>query len=196
MMTAKNSAAVVMNSILWENAPNELRSDAFIGHQLSYTDISGGYPGTGNINMNPMFNNPGNHDLAIPSNSPAVNVGANNAVPLDVTTDISGNVRMYYTVDMGACEAIFPVRLGKETISWKADLYPNPTSGYIQLTSNLEVGLIRWKVQDYRGVEVLQGQNDGTEFGIDLRDLPAQPYVITLTSREGVVVKRIIRIRA
>jgi len=50
----------VLNTILWNNTPNEVFSTTTI--PIIYSDIQGGWPGKGNIDADPLFVNPLNGD--------------------------------------------------------------------------------------------------------------------------------------
>ena len=68
---------------------------------VSYSDIAGGFAGTGNINADPVYLNPASGDLRLSPASPAINAGTTGAsVP---TTDFLGNPRDM-PPDMGAYE--------------------------------------------------------------------------------------------
>ena len=72
---------------------------------VSYSDIEGGWPGTANINADPLFVDAGSDDLRLWFFSPAINAGHNGYLPADVTTDLDGNPRIVGgVVDMGAYE--------------------------------------------------------------------------------------------
>src|SRR5436190_763041 len=63
---------------------------------------SGIYPGTGNLNADPLFEDQVNGNLRLKTESPAINAGddaANNT-----TYDLDGNARKVGTIDMGAYE--------------------------------------------------------------------------------------------
>jgi hypothetical protein len=115
-----NSSPTIKNSILWGNTA---LSDANIFNNgltaiVTYTDIEGGYSGTGNISLDPHFQyllNQGsvfdldgaddilrNSDdgLALQSDSPAINAGTTSGAP---ATDITGKTRDAQP-DMGAYE--------------------------------------------------------------------------------------------
>jgi len=61
------SSPIVMNSILWGNKPNQIsRGSRFdSGARVTYSDIEGGYKGTGNINKNPLFVAPESGDFRL-----------------------------------------------------------------------------------------------------------------------------------
>jgi predicted outer membrane repeat protein len=86
---------------------------------ITYSDIQGGFTGTGNLNIDPQFvrsPSPGGDgtwgtadddygDLRLQATSPCINAGSNAAVPAGVTTDLAGNRRIIGpSVDMGAYE--------------------------------------------------------------------------------------------
>lgn len=53
-----DSSPVVTNSILWGNAPTEIVGvTEFADPLVSYSNVTGGYSGDGNINLNPLFVN-------------------------------------------------------------------------------------------------------------------------------------------
>ncbi len=110
----------IVNCILWGNtAPSGPQiHNASSSPTVTYSDIQGGYAGTGNINSDPKFirnPNPGMSDygdLHLQPGSPAIDAGSNAAVPVGVTTDRDGNPRiMGKAVDMGAYEAFLKVFL-------------------------------------------------------------------------------------
>lgn len=71
---------------------------------VTYSDIEGGWTGTGNIDADPMFVNSANLDYHIKYTSPCRDAGDNSLVA--VTEDIDGNPRIAWSgvVDMGADE--------------------------------------------------------------------------------------------
>ncbi len=109
----RNVSADVTNCIVWNNGG--LGEFAFTGldanaqppsANVTYSDVTGGYPGTGNINAAPMLLNSlsGNHRLA--SGSPCRNAGNNGAVGLPAR-DFEGDPRVAGgVVDIGADEAV------------------------------------------------------------------------------------------
>jgi hypothetical protein len=116
------------NCIVWGNGSTPIISqDGSSTTTITYSDIQGGYAGTGNINADPLFidaDGPDNiygtadDNLRLQSNSPCLDAGSNAAVPAGVTTDMEGNARFIdipgahdpgAIVDMGAYERQLPV---------------------------------------------------------------------------------------
>ena len=117
------SNPIIKNTIIWGNTGSGIQGifndndDLFYvsNPTVSYSNIQGGYAGTGNINNNPNFinlNNPAGADgifmtaddgLRLGCNSPSFNTGTNTDAP---TTDILGAARpAFTTADMGAYES-------------------------------------------------------------------------------------------
>jgi hypothetical protein len=107
--TAVNS----VNNVLWNNSTTPSGSQININSgsiTVTYSNVEGGYTGTGNISDDPMFNNPSNADFTFEANSPLVDAGTNTGAP---STDFDGNSRPFDgdrdatpVVDIGAYEYI------------------------------------------------------------------------------------------
>jgi|GEM_PF-1366409 len=108
-----NSSPSVVNTILWNNSPDEtyLKESSFTA---TYSNVQGGWLGIGNINADPLFVDADgadgvigteDDDLSLLPGSPCNNAGDNSAVPHWLVTDLDGNPRiMNDIVDMGAYE--------------------------------------------------------------------------------------------
>jgi trimeric autotransporter adhesin len=106
--------ATVRNSIVWGNANNGIFTapiDNSTPIDVTHSLVQGGYTGTGNLNVNPLFLRQATTglgqlgDLRLLPCSPAINVGSNAALPAGTTTDLGGLTRTALTtVDMGAYE--------------------------------------------------------------------------------------------
>ncbi len=119
---------------------------------ISHSDIEGcggsdswnnacGADDGGNIDADPLFVDAASGNLRLKDGSPAIDAGNNAAVPPGVTTDLDGNPRIDYIVDMGAFEyqaGSGPRPFGKTspldgdssqpltlTLSWRASLLAN-----------------------------------------------------------------------
>lgn len=98
------SYPVLTNCIMWDNDPNEIK--VFIGKPtITYSAVTGGWPGVGNIDEDPFFVDPAGGDIHLTYPSPCRNAGNNSAVPPSVREDFEGDLRIADgTVDMGCDE--------------------------------------------------------------------------------------------
>ena len=94
--------ATVTNCIFWDETPDEIVGGSGTLN-VRYSDVQGGYSGTGNIDAEPLFvdadgpdDDPStfeDNDYRLLSGSPGIDAGDNTAVPEDITTDLDGNPR-------------------------------------------------------------------------------------------------------
>jgi hypothetical protein len=107
----------VVNCILWGNSPDEFGGSGT--PTVIYSNVQGGFAGTGNIDADPLFVDPDNDDFRLQAGSLCIDAGDNTAVPEDITTDLDGNPRFLEIpetpdtgngtlpiVDMGAYESL------------------------------------------------------------------------------------------
>jgi hypothetical protein len=101
---------ILTNCIVWGSGNSPIFPG---GPTINYSDIQGGYPGAGNVDVNPLFANSPTSDLRLQAGSPCIDAGSNSAVPAGITTDAAGNPRIVdypgvhdpgAIVDMGAYE--------------------------------------------------------------------------------------------
>lgn len=71
----------IQNSILWSNAPDEIYINTGSA-TVNYTDIAGGYSGTDNLNIDPLFADAASGNLQLTASSPCIDAG-NPSSPLD-----------------------------------------------------------------------------------------------------------------
>jgi parallel beta-helix repeat protein len=84
------SSPVVTNSILWGDSPEEIYVQS--GHpSISYSDVQGGWSGTGNIDTDPLFVDPLNDDFHLQNFSPVIDRGTDNGTP---ELDFEGDQRL------------------------------------------------------------------------------------------------------
>jgi hypothetical protein len=61
----------VIDSIFWGNVPPALG----VAGSVTYTDVEGGHPGTGNIDADPLFTDPAAGDYTLTAKSPCIDAG-------------------------------------------------------------------------------------------------------------------------
>ena len=83
------ATTTVRNAILWGNAPDEI-AVASATADVAYSDIEGGYSGTGNIDADPKFVNPLIDDYHLQPDSPCIDAGISDDAP---ATDFEGEAR-------------------------------------------------------------------------------------------------------
>lgn len=105
----------IENSILWNNYPNQLVYNA----DITYTDYQDGWPGTGNINLDPLFVNATNGDFHLTSTSPCIDSGNPNS-PFDPDSTIADMGCFYFDQLTGIENNELPI----SNINIKN--YPNP----------------------------------------------------------------------
>ncbi|MFK7743374.1 MAG: hypothetical protein AB8H80_23865 [Planctomycetota bacterium] len=101
--------ADVTNSILWGNAtaPGAASQIEVVSSTatVSFSDIEGGYAGTGNLQLDPAFRDAANGDYRLTASSPCMDAG-DSTVPDLPATDFEGDPRLVAgDVDMGVDEA-------------------------------------------------------------------------------------------
>jgi len=114
------SYPTITNCILWNDSPNEIHVLVNGGTpDPTYSDIDGAWAGTGNINSDPLFENPSNFDFALTASSPCIDTGSP-ASPLDPDGTRNDMGALYY--DQNALSAPSNVTIihssGIVTIDW------------------------------------------------------------------------------
>ena len=105
-----SSNPTVTNCILWGDIGGEIVDNYIFTTTVTYSDVQGGWGGTGNIDSDPCFVDADANDWRLLPSSPCVDTGDNNAPNLPAT-DIAGKPRVAdgdgdtnAVVDMGAYE--------------------------------------------------------------------------------------------
>jgi predicted GH43/DUF377 family glycosyl hydrolase len=100
---------VILNSIIYDNGVGDAIHVPDPGAvQASYSDIQGGWSGTGNVDADPLFVDAVHGDYHLSASSPAVDAGTNAGAPLtdweDDPRPLDGDLDGTATTDMGADE--------------------------------------------------------------------------------------------
>ncbi len=117
-----HGTAVIHNSILWHNVCAKYTShevfNRFEATMVTHSDVAGGWPGEGNIDVAPLFVDPSTGDYRIQSVSPCRDAGSTSDIPANeadlnwdgntiqpLPHDLNGMHRINESaVDMGAYE--------------------------------------------------------------------------------------------
>lgn len=84
----------IANSILYADGVGEIFLGPSSGVSVSYTNVEGGWSGTGNIATNPVFRNTAGGDYRLSAGSPAVDA-ASNPLATGLSFDLAGNPRHF-----------------------------------------------------------------------------------------------------
>ncbi len=159
LLTNSWDRMTVVNTILWGNGRYQIQTDES-APTIAFCDVQGGYPGEGNIDMDPCFLDPtegagdeydgGSANWALQSSSPCINAGTRIAdLP---TTDLAGADRVHSNVvDMGAYENQSDLPLMTITPSTTVD------AGFVTAgaSATTVVGLSNTGTLDFQVLEVL-----------------------------------------
>ncbi len=112
-----NSTARVTNCIFWGDMASEEPEIYNYSSNIivTYSDVEGGYSGSGNISDDPLFLSWSSYDLRLRLGSPCIDAGTADGAPGE---DLEGNPRPWgLCYDMGAYEYGYPV-----TADWYVDV--------------------------------------------------------------------------
>jgi len=150
-----SSNAVFINNIIWNNK-NNMPQIKWCYHcdppVIKYTDIMLGYPGQGNMDIDPKFIDPTfdigieydalEADWSLRDDSPLVNAGIPDTTGWNIpATDLYGNPRIYGTrIDIGAIEnqnvLVSNPNIQAKQTAWV--IYPNPVQNEFYIKNNMK----------------------------------------------------------
>ncbi len=99
-----STSLLIRNSVLWADTPDEIAGTG--AATVTFSDVLGGFPGQGNLNVNPQFVDPAAGSFRLQAGSPCIGEGNNSLVPGGLNADLGGIPRILGTVDMGAYECL------------------------------------------------------------------------------------------
>jgi len=149
------SAISIVNSIVWNNGgwdhwdwdPDDPSQEIVPGVKVSYCDVKDGYPGEGNIDVDPLVTEDGHTRY----DSFVYNAGDPNYTPLPGEADMDGEPRvMDGRIDIGADEFYRPpepiLQVPQEEFSVTTYSGTNPPDLKIQI-SNRGSGVLDWAIR-------------------------------------------------
>ncbi len=129
-----SSSPTLTNCILWGNSHGAYTTAG--DPAITYSIVQGGFPGTGNLDVDPLFFDAANGDLRIFLESPAVDSGTSTGAPID---DIRGVLRPQgLGWDMGAYEWTVGDPSSSITVTTTADVV-DPSDGLISLREAIDI---------------------------------------------------------
>ncbi len=196
------SNLTVQNTIVWGNIAAKQIDNVNGQATVTYSDIqqeSGVFAGTGNINADPLFIDPGTDRMRLHSTSPCRDAGDPaspldpdgsradmGARPFDPTLTVeSPRVPLRFLVMQNAPNPFNPSTTIRFTL---------PEAGHVTLAVyDINGRLVRMLV----GQTLLPGHHEGVWDGYDAvgRAVASGVYVYRLTAKQGVVTKRMVLVR-
>ncbi len=173
----------LVNCVLWGNVPEEIFVSG--GTPLVvYSVVQGGWMGVGNVDMDPLFVDPGNGDYRLSEGSPAIDAGCNWSVPPDIgdldgdgdtdeytPLDLDGEGRFFddpATPDTG-CGSSAIVDMGAYEFG---DMGPQPCFGDFDDDRDVDLADLAMLLAHYGETEVCQGDLN-CDGDVELDDLAA-----------------------
>jgi hypothetical protein len=83
LFNQRNSSPMITNCILWGNGTEIHNADSNCVPVVTYSDVEGGYAGTGNIDADPLFANAPT-DVSLGEGSPCIDAGTTTSVSDDI----------------------------------------------------------------------------------------------------------------
>jgi len=203
------TSVIVRNNILWNNtSPNGLQVYAVGGGSatVTYTDIQGGFNGSGNINTDPLFTDTVSFYL-MPL-SPCIDAGDSSAIYNDIENISLPGFALYPSMgtirnDMGAYggQGAFVFGQGQPTginvpVIAKEDhlqIFPNPASGSFNV-EGLNVRIEKIELINIAGESVIEKINSKDQKSISVRtdQLKSGVYFVKIFSSDAMISKKII----
>ncbi len=210
-----NSNPIVINSIFRNDFPEEIHINSG-SVTVTYSDIQGGWAGEGNIDADPIFEDPLISDYHLQDTSPCIGAGIDSIEISGVwyyapSYDFDGNPRPYPVgsmPDMGAYESLLAIPVGvvddlliiPEVYSL-AQNYPNPFNPATKIRYSIpQSSQVQIKVFDMLGNEIETLVNEekpvgSYEVGFDATGLPSGTYFYRLQAGNFVETKKMTLIK-
>ena len=175
------SDLTITNCILWDGGAEIVNNDGST-ITVSYSDIQGGWAGTGNLNADPLFvrapAGADRGDLHLQAESPCLNVGNTAAVPASLLFDLDGSPRVNgAAVDMGVYElaGVTLVDITPDTLNKKSN--GQWVTAYITLPTGIDLMSIDFDTLVITRVEGTVGSSCDPDETDQPRDFAFTPQV-------------------
>jgi hypothetical protein len=213
----ESSVVEILNSIMRNDSANGVLNEIYIqnGSTLStqFSNIMGTWPGTGNIDQDPLFVGSGDHPYELSSGSPCIDFGTPDTAGLNLpNTDILGNKRIWdgdlngtAIIDMGAYEyGSIPVNITEPILTESLNktelkIFPNPFyhSTAIELVFK-EKKKVTLSVYNQLGEKVetlFEGKKERGTYQLtwNSKNLSSGIYFIQLQTDKGISTQKIIK---
>jgi predicted outer membrane repeat protein len=202
IFTSSNDTLNIINSILRHDVDDMIHyADVF--PVVSYSNIEGGWEGTGNIDEDPLFDSLGIHPYQLLNDSPCVNSGSPDTNGLNIPIyDLGGNYRITGDrIDMGAYECLFTAIPGHTHSVNNVTIYPNPVIREVTIDIDLkESGQVQVCLYNHLGqVERLFDEaympSGRHLIRMNVTDLPPGTYFLKVTAVKEAHTSKLVRLR-
>ena len=164
----QESDVTITNTIIWDNQPTTASQVYGENISVNYCDIQNGYVGIGNINSDPLFENPVNDNFSLTLQSPCINAGDPTTAPDPDGTIADIGYRYFDMSNYGSINGSVSLSGGYgniENVVITCDVFQtNPDEngnyffnllpGFYDLTASLE----EYEDSEINNVVVLQGE--------------------------------------
>ena len=204
-----NSDIDIYNSILWNDTQPEI-----IGNNISvmYSDVQGGWTGTGNIDTDPLFADTLSQDYHLTQYSPCIDTGIPDTTGLYIPPwDMEGNIRVWdgngngvAIIDMGAYEygspsySIPEPEIPEESIIYN---FPNPIKNSTTINYSLKKNShVNIRIYNIKGQLVSTIVNESKPKGehsviYNTKDLRSGVYSYKMQTEDKSEIKKMIVIK-
>lgn len=192
---------VIRNNIIYGNTPSTQIKNISSTPQVTYSDVQGGYTGTGNINAAPLLD-PVSYVLM--TGSPCIDAGDTAAAFNDIEDSGNPGFALFPSQatlrnDMGAygggCASLIPSAQNTTGVSENLpeenslSIFPNPASGLISISYQPKTAHLQFEIID------VMGRTIATSFQkqVDVSKLPSGLYLLKITDGDLHFAKRFIK---
>ncbi|MEZ5198122.1 MAG: T9SS type A sorting domain-containing protein [Bacteroidales bacterium] len=186
------STQTIRNSILWANTPDEIFS-MIEKPVVTFSNVMGGFEGAGNIDGDPMFENPFSNNYHLQWSNFPDDFGLKSAC-IDMGDPIASYDPDGTVADMGAFffDQAYITSIKENAISNEVRIYPNPVKNRLNVENSENYFLI--SVFTLTGEKVTENEIHNAFVDIDVSGLNTGFYTLVLHSKDGnLVAKKFIK---